>query len=464
MFELNPLVILGIGIISVVVMIVVLRINAFLALIVSAIAVSLLSPGVAAEKITRVALAFGNTAGGIGIVIAMASIIGVCLIESGAADRIVRSLANRLGIKRVPGALMGSGFLLSMPVFFDTVFYLLVPLARSLYRQLRSNYILFIMAICAGGVVTHVMIPPTPGPLIMAANLDISVGVMIAVGMLVAVPMAIAGLGASYVINRVMPIPMRELSVEDEEPVARLEPEQLPGLFVSLLPIVLPVVLISSATILSMLVEELDASGNLALHTFANITAVIGNANFALIVSAIFAMLLLKKERSLSLVQLAEKVEKALMSGGLIILITAAGGAFGKMLAVAGIGDAIQASVGDVSGRGVFMLFLSFGVAALMKVAQGSSTVSMITTSAMIAAMGVSAEQLGFNPVYLATVIGSGSVVGVWMNDSGFWIVSRMSGLTVVETLRSFSILLATIGVTGLITTILFSQILPLTG
>jgi GntP family gluconate:H+ symporter len=464
MFELNPLVILGIGIISVVVMIVVLRINAFLALIVSAIAVSLLSPGVAAEKITRVALAFGNTAGGIGIVIAMASIIGVCLIESGAADRIVRSLANRLGIKRVPGALMGSGFLLSMPVFFDTVFYLLVPLARSLYRQLRSNYILFIMAICAGGVVTHVMIPPTPGPLIMAANLDISVGVMIAVGMLVAVPMAIAGLGASYVINRVMPIPMRELSVEDEEPVARLEPEQLPGFFVSLLPIVLPVVLISSATILSMLVEELDASGNLALHTFANITAVIGNANFALIVSAIFAMLLLKKERSLSLVQLAEKVEKALMSGGLIILITAAGGAFGKMLAVAGIGDAIQASVGDVSGRGVFMLFLSFGVAALMKVAQGSSTVSMITTSAMIAAMGVSAEQLGFNPVYLATVIGSGSVVGVWMNDSGFWIVSRMSGLTVVETLRSFSILLATIGVTGLITTILFSQILPLTG
>jgi GntP family gluconate:H+ symporter len=437
MFELNPLAILGIGIISVVVMIVVLRINAFLALIVSAIAVSLLSPGVAAEKITRVALAFGNTAGGIGIVIAMASIIGVCLIESGAADRIVRSLVKRLGIKRVPSALMGSGFLLSMPVFFDTVFYLLVPLARSLYRQLRSNYLLFILAICAGGVVTHVMIPPTPGPLIMAANLDISIGMMIGVGMLVAVPMALAGLGSSYVINRMMPISMRELSAEHEEPVASLEPEQLPGLFVSLLPIVLPVVLISSSTILSMLVEELGVSGSPALQTFANIAAVIGNPNFALIVSAVFAMLLLKKQRSLSLVQLAEKVEIALMSGGLIILITAAGGAFGKMLAVAGIGDAIQASVGDVSGRGIFMLFLAFGVAALLKVAQGSSTVSMITASAMIAAMGVSAEQLGFNPVYLATVIGSGSVVGVWMNDSGFWIVSRMSGLTVVETVLS---------------------------
>ena len=105
-------------------MIVVLRINAFLALIISALAVSLLSPGTAAEKITRVAEAFGNTAGGIGIVIAMASIIGVCLIESGAADRIVRSLVSKLGIKRVPAALMGSGFLLSMPVFFDTVFLL----------------------------------------------------------------------------------------------------------------------------------------------------------------------------------------------------------------------------------------------------------------------------------------------------------------------------------------------------
>lgn len=463
MFELNPIVILGVGIISVVIMIVVLRINAFLALIVSAIAVSLLSPGVAAEKITRVALAFGSTAGGIGIVIAMASIIGVCLIESGAADRIVRSLVIRLGIKRVPAALMGSGFLLSMPVFFDTVFYLLVPLARSLYRQVRSDYLLFVLAICTGGIVTHIMIPPTPGPLIMAANLDINIGVMIAVGMLVAVPMSLVGLGGSYVMNRVMAIPMRGLSIEHEEPLAEVEPEQLPGLFVSLLPIVLPVVLISSATILSMLAKELDVSGNSALHTFANITAVIGNANFALIVSAIFAMLLLKKQRSLSLMQLAEKVEKALMNGGLIILITAAGGAFGKMLAVAGIGDAIQATMGDVSGRGVFMLFLSFGVAAVLKVAQGSATVSMITTSAMIAAMGVSSEQLGFNPVYLATVIGSGSIVGVWMNDSGFWIVSRMSGLTVVETLRSFSILLAIIGVTGLITTILLSQALPLT-
>jgi len=464
MFELNPLVILGIGIFSVVSMIVVLRINAFLALIVSAIAVSLLSPGGAAEKITRVAEAFGSTAGGIGIVIAMASIIGVCLIESGAADRIVRSLVKTLGIKRVPSALMGSGFLLSMPVFFDTVFYLLVPLARSLYRQLQSNYLLFIMAICAGGVVTHVMIPPTPGPLIMAANLDISIGIMIGVGMLVAVPMALAGLGSSYVINRMMPIPMRELGAEHEEPLAEVQPEQLPGLFVSLLPIVLPVVLISSSTTLSMLVEELGVSGGSALESFANIAAVIGNPNFALIVSAVIAMLLLKKQRSLSLVQLAEKVEIALMSGGLIILITAAGGAFGKMLAVAGIGDAIQASVGDVSGRGIFMLFLSFGVAALMKVAQGSSTVSMITTSAMIAAMGVSPEQLGFNPVYLATVIGSGSVVGVWMNDSGFWIVSRMSGLSVVETLKSFSILLAVIGFTGLVATILLSQALPLVG
>ena len=147
----------------------------------------------------------------------------------------------------------------------------------------------------------------------------------------------------------------------------------------------------------------------------------------------------------------------------MIVLITAAGGAFGKMLAAAGIGDAIQATMGDASGRGMFMLFLAFGVAAVMKVAQGSSTVSMITTSAMIAAMGISSEQLGFNPVYLATAIGSGSVVGVWMNDSGFWIVSKMGGFTVMETLKSFSSLLAIAGVTGLIATILLSQVLPLT-
>ncbi len=137
MTDVYPLVILGIGIVAVVGMITILRLNAFVSLITSAIIVSMLAPGELATKISRVADAFGGAAGKIGIVIALAVVIGKCMMDSGAADRIVRAFLRLLGENRVSIALMSSGFVLSVPVFFDTVFYLLVPLARSAYKQRR---------------------------------------------------------------------------------------------------------------------------------------------------------------------------------------------------------------------------------------------------------------------------------------------------------------------------------------
>ena len=162
----SPFLILAIAIVVVVGMILVLRMNAFLALITAALLVSLLSPGEIAAKVTRVAEAFGSVAGAIGIVIALASITGKCLMDSGAADRIVRSFLKVLGEKRAAWALLGSAFVLSIPVFFDTVFYLLAPLARSLWKRTRRDYVLYVAAIVAGAATTHTLVPPTPGPLV----------------------------------------------------------------------------------------------------------------------------------------------------------------------------------------------------------------------------------------------------------------------------------------------------------
>src|SRR4030042_1615885 len=133
--SLHPLIILAVGMTTVILMIALLRMNAFIALITSAVVVSLLAPGDLSEKISRVAVAFGSTAGSIGIVIALAVVIGKCMMDSGAADRIVRGFLSLLGEKRSSTALMASGFVLSIPVFFDTVFYLLVPLGRSMHRR-----------------------------------------------------------------------------------------------------------------------------------------------------------------------------------------------------------------------------------------------------------------------------------------------------------------------------------------
>jgi GntP family gluconate:H+ symporter len=174
-------------------------------------------------------------------------------------------------------------------------------------------------------------------------------------------------------------------------------------------------------------------------------------------------MLTLFRQRHLTLNQLGQATEDALMSGGIIILITAGGGAFGAMLGTAGVGEAVEQAVSQGGqAAGFLLLAVGFFVASVMKIAQGSGTVSMITTAGMLAAMNPTPELLGFHPVYLATAIGSGSVVGSWMNDSGFWVVARMSGLTEVEALKSWTLLLVLLGITAFGITLLAAWLLPL--
>ena len=174
-------------------------------------------------------------------------------------------------------------------------------------------------------------------------------------------------------------------------------------------------------------------------------------------------MIVLKKQRAMSTAQLAGIVETSLMSAGVIILITAAGGAFGAMLSEANIKQAIEGLFLGRQVTGIFLLLLGFGVSALFKVAQGSSTVAMITTAGIMKAFVPDENLATFNVVYLATAIGSGSLIGSWMNDSGFWIVTKMSGLTEIEGLKTWTPLLFILGVTGLLVTLLLSQVLPLT-
>jgi GntP family gluconate:H+ symporter len=156
-------------------------------------------------------------------------------------------------------------------------------------------------------------------------------------------------------------------------------------------------------------------------------------------------------------------IESSLMSGGVIILITAAGGAFGAMLQAAQIGPRIQGLfAADGSGPAWMFLLLGFGVASLLKIAQGSSTVAMITTGGLLAAMVADATPLPFHRVYLATAIAAGALVGSWMNDSGFWVFTKMGGLTEVEGLRSWTPLLAVVGVTAMALTLVLALLMPL--
>ncbi len=473
-----PLIALLVGVITVIGLIIVVRLNAFVALIVAALIVAMMATPeslaqypkdleaikgevwsesqvknfLGSNAAARVASAFGAAAGNIAIVIAMAAIVGKCLMDSGAADRIVRSFLKLLGQKGAPVALMSSGFVLSIPVFFDTVFYLLVPLARSLWKSTRKNYMLYILAIGSGAAITHTLVPPTPGPLVIAENLHIDLGVMILVGALVALATAVATLPVCLAMNRWLDRPMRPYAGEEE--VEPLADDQLPPLWLSLAPIVLPVVLISAHTTS----QQFEAAAGMA-----KITGFLGNPNLALLLSAAVAMGILAVYRKLTFAELEHRTEAALMSGGVIILITAAGGAFGTALQQAGVKETILHFVGsNGQNMGLAMLALGFGIACVLKIAQGSSTVAMIVTSSMLASMGTTPEMLGCHPVYLGTSIGAGSLVGCWMNDSGFWVVSRMSGLTEVETLKAWTVILVIVGFLGFGFSLLFAWLLPL--
>jgi gluconate:H+ symporter, GntP family len=449
----HPLVVLFAAIAVVFLLIIRFKINAFIALIAAAMTVGLLSPNVPlAEVMPKVAGIFGNVCGRIGIVIALAALIGQCLMESGAADKITRVFVRLLGEKRASLSLLTSGYVLSIPVFFDTVFYLLIPLARAMRVRTGRNYLLFALAICAGGTVTHSMVPPTPGPLAMAATLNVDLGAMILVGAILGVPMAVAGWLFAVYRDRSLQVPFREtpgLKLADLEKLAAEEESRLPRFALAILPIVLPVVFITSNTV----VRAIDNNSGLA-----SITAFLGDPNFALLASTAIALRLLMKQKKYTLGELGGTMETAFMSGGLIILITAGGGAFGGMLVEAGVGKAI----GEMSKEyQVPLLLLSFLLATLLKVAQGSGTVAMITVS-MIMAPLVAESSLPYHPVYVACAIGSGSLVGSWMNDSGFWVYKQMSGFTEVEALKTWTPLLVVLGVTGYLVTQLAAILVPL--
>lgn len=445
----HPLLILAVGMATVLGLIVAARVHAFLALLAAALVVSLLAGGATGEAVARVAEAFGATAASVGIVIAFAAVIGKAMTDSGAADRIVRAFTGQ-GDDRVAPALAGSGAVLSIPVFFDTVFYLLVPLARSAARATGRRYLRYLLAVAGGAVVTHALVPPTPGPFVTASELGVDLGTMMLVGLVIAVPCTVTVLVFAKWADARMPVALPAPDDPDAAGVPETEapPAVLPGLGASLAPIVLPVALITTATIANALdrpVALLDA---------------LGNPNLALGLATVAALAVYVRQRRPGRDAVAAAVEEALMSAGVIILITAAGGAFGAMLREAGVGEVLAALAGGGAG-GFALLLLAFGTASLLKIAQGSSTVAMITTVGLVGA-AVAGADLPFHAVYLATAIASGSLVGSWMNDSGFWIFAKMGGLSEVETLRTWTPLLAVVGLVAFAMTLALALAVPL--
>lgn len=456
-----PFVCLLAGIITVVLSIAWLRIHAFLALMMAAMLVGILAlfgtengsdVNAWITAVEQPMTEFGATAGKIAWVIALASLIGVCMMESGAADKIVRVLIRRLGEAHAAWALLICGFILGIPVFFDTVFFLLIPLARGLSLRTGHHYALYVMAICSGAVITHTLVPPTPGPLFMAEKLGIQLATGMWAGILLGAAVAVVALWVAKKVDRHTFIPLRNGQHQTEN---EKNEYQLPSFTASLTPVALPVFLIGTAS----MIDAFHLTAGMGL--WANLFLFLGNKYIAMLLATLIAMIILIQQRPMTRSQFAAIVGTPLETAGLIIMITAAGGAFGAMIKLAGIGDAI----GGLSSRfGVSHILLAYFIAALMKTAQGSGTVSMITTTGMMASVIGDGTILPYHPIYIYLAIGSGSGMISWMNDSGFWVVCKLSGMTEKETLKTWTLSLAVISITGLTLTLLASVIMPMRG
>ena len=448
--DLGPFIVLLIGITTVGLLIYKLKVHPFIALMLSAIVVGLISPNIPVAAGSNPLLSavelpmkeFGLMAGKITWVIALAALIGFAMTESGAANRIVDKMINVFGESKAAIALMICGFLLSIPVFFDTVFFLLIPLAIALAQRTGKNFVLYVVAIIAGAIVTHSIVPPTPGPLIMAETLELDLGMTILAGLIFGIIPAIAALYVGRLMNNRLEIPVRVLLLDKSANT------NSPSFASSLLPVIIPIFLISLVSIMSIIKDSVPEW-----------ISFLGNKNIAMSIGAFIAISQWVKVQELDHSELWNKSSKALEIAGIIILITSAGGAFGSMIKHCGIGAAIQ---NLTEGMSISFLLLGWIISAIMKTAQGSSTVAMITSASIMYSIVGSGTDLPYHPVYLLLAIGFGAGCVSWMNDSGFWVVSRMSGFTEKETFQTWSLMFAVIGIVGLIQVLVFSAIIPL--
>ena len=410
-------------------------------------------------------LGFGNTAGGIGFIVALAAIIGVCMLGSGAADRVVRWLLSVFSEDRAGIVLLLSGFLLSIPVFFDTVFFLLIPLARALSLRTGKSYTLFVMAMAGAGAITHSMVPPTPGPLMIADGLKLDLGVAMMAGLAASILPAWLVLYLARKFDEKYDLPMREASgasTSELKTIVEKKDSELPNLFMAALPVAMPVVLISLVSILKLVAKD-TVSG----QEWFKYLEFFGSPNIAMLLAAIAAVYTLAaqliKDSKVSDDGLMSTVSKAmedpLQTAGVIILITGAGGAFGGMIRMAGVGETIE---GLATSYNISLILLAWGATAVVRIAQGSATVAMITGVGLMSSVIGDGSSLSYHSLYIFLAIGFGSITLSWMNDSGFWVVQRLSGFTERETLKTWSVMLTAISLLGLIQIMIFSTLFPM--
>lgn len=405
-----------------------LKIHPFLALIISSFFVGIASGMPLLDVVTNINTGFGNLMTSIGIVIVAGTMIGVILERSGAAYRMAEVVLRIVGPKRPQLAMSIIGYIVSIPVFCDSAFIILSSLQKSLAKRTKVTVASMGVALATGLFATHVLVPPTPGPIAAAGNIGATdyLGTVILVGLLVAIPATFVGYLWAVKVATKIEVPLDKEEALDYEDVIKSFGE-MPSTFKSFLPIILPIVLIGIGSV-AALVGDPESTFNMVLRF-------LGSPIVALLLGVFAAFPLLP--------QLNEETLTGWIGDGLkdaapILLITAAGGSFGTVIKETGIGDMLQQMDLGSLAQGSLFLLVPFLIAAALKTAQGSSTTALVITSTLVAPMLATAGIEGAIPLALVVMaIGAGAMTVSHVNDSFFWVVTQYSGMEVTQAYKA---------------------------
>lgn len=423
-----------------------LKLHPFLALIISSFFVGIASGMPLLDVVTNINTGFGNLMTSIGIVIVAGTIIGVILERSGAAYRMAEVVLRIVGPKRPQLAMSIIGYIVSIPVFCDSGFIILSSLQKSLAKRAKVTVASMGVALATGLFATHVLVPPTPGPIAAAGNIGATdyLGTVILVGLLVAIPATFVGYLWAVKVATKIEVPLDKEEALDYEEVIKSFGE-MPSTFKSFFPIILPIVLIGIGSI-AALVGDPESTVNMVLRF-------IGSPIVALLLGVFAAFPLLP---NLNEETLTGWIGDSLKDAAPILLITAAGGSFGTIIKETGVGDMLQQMDLGSLAQGSLFLLVPFLIAAALKTAQGSSTTALVITSTLVAPMLVTAGIEGALPLALVVMaIGAGAMTVSHVNDSFFWVVTQYSGMEVTQAYKAQTMATLLQGVTTIAVTMI---------
>ncbi|MCI7480731.1 GntP family permease [[Pasteurella] aerogenes] len=429
------------------------RIHAFVALTLVSLLTALVT-GVEVNKILPTLLnGFGSTLASVALLVGLGAMIGRLLEITGGAKVLADTLINKFGEKRAPFALGVASLLFGFPIFFDAGLVVMLPIIFSVAKQFGGSVIRYALPSAGAFAVMHAFLPPHPGPVASGDLLGVNMGLLVIVGFVCAIPTwyIAAYLFGQYAGKKIkVELPKAFLNANAINETATINPPSFGKvLFILLLPLCL--ILLDTGLNTLSVVKVIDGS-----QIWVESLRLLGKTPVALLITLLVSILLLKEQRSYE--QIEKICDNALGPICAIVLVTGAGGMFGGVLRASGIGDALS---GALSDTGMPVIVAAFFISTALRVAQGSATVALTTTAALIAPTVAATTGLSqFDLCFIVIAIASGATVLSHVNDSGFWLVSRFLEMDTKTTLKTWTVMETLIGVVGFVIALIGSIIL----